>query len=298
MISNGPMVFVGGLTLDAIAAVHRYPAADERVVAETVLRSGGGPAATAAVAAARLGCPDVHFVGAVGADAVAERLLDELGAEGIDVGGCVRVEGAATGSGVIVVDTRAGTRAICARPGPPLTLDDDAADRVHSARRVHVDHLGWNAVLSAMHGVPPGLSVDVSYPPAGFVPAGVDLFVPSLESLAARYAGRSGPAELLRCALAEGARRVVATRGADGCVALTADGGLIEAGGVRATIVSTLGAGDVFHGALLAGLDRGDPLPEAMVFANQIAAASCRGLDGRSAIPHRIELPVESPLGR
>lgn len=298
MISSGPMVFVGGLTLDAIAAVDRFPAPDERVVAETVLQAGGGPAATAAVAAARLGCPDVRFIGAVGADAAAQRLRDELGAEGVDVGGCVRVEGADTGAGVIVVDTRAGTRAICARPGPPLMLDDDAVDLLRSARRIHVDHFGWDAVISAAGGVPPGLSVDVSYPLPGFAPAGVELFVPSLESLAARYAGRCGPDELLRCALAEGARCVVATRGADGCVAATADGRLIEAGGVGATIVSTLGAGDVFHGALLAGLDRGDPLPDAMALANQVAAASCRGLDGRSAIPHRIDLPAGSSLGR
>jgi sugar/nucleoside kinase (ribokinase family) len=50
-------------------------------------------------------------------------------------------------------------------------------------------------------------------------------------------------------------------------------------------IVSTLGAGDVFHGALLAGLVHDLPLREALVQANACAALSCRALDGRSAIP-------------
>jgi sulfofructose kinase len=50
-------------------------------------------------------------------------------------------------------------------------------------------------------------------------------------------------------------------------------------------VVSTLGAGDVFHGALLAQLVRDVPLPEALAAANEIAALSCRALDGRSAIP-------------
>jgi sulfofructose kinase len=48
-----------------------------------------------------------------------------------------------------------------------------------------------------------------------------------------------------------------------------------------------MGAGDVFHGALLAGLVEGRDPREAVVFANAVAAMSCRGLDGRAAIPSR-----------
>lgn len=54
-------------------------------------------------------------------------------------------------------------------------------------------------------------------------------------------------------------------------------------------VVSTMGAGDVFHGALLAGLAEGRDLHEAVVFANAVAAMSCRALDGRAAIPSRQE---------
>src|SRR5690606_6185344 len=54
--------------------------------------------------------------------------------------------------------------------------------------------------------------------------------------------------------------------------------------------LSTLGAGDVFHGALLAGVISELPLAEAVVRANACAAMSCRGLDGRSAIPTATEL--------
>jgi sugar/nucleoside kinase (ribokinase family) len=55
-------------------------------------------------------------------------------------------------------------------------------------------------------------------------------------------------------------------------------------------LVSTLGAGDVFHGALLAELARDAPLADALSVANHVAALSCRALDGRSAIPTREEL--------
>jgi sulfofructose kinase len=77
----------------------------------------------------------------------------------------------------------------------------------------------------------------------------------------------------------------VITRGADGCVAHRGDE-TIEVPGERVEgTVSTVGAGDVFHGALLAALARGLELRDALVAANRCAALSCRALDGRSAIP-------------
>ena len=59
---------------------------------------------------------------------------------------------------------------------------------------------------------------------------------------------------------------------------------------IETEIVSTLGAGDVFHGALLAQLIEGHDLKKAMERANVVAALSCRGLDGHSAIPTKPEM--------
>ncbi len=47
------VTFVGAATLDGIALVPQFPQPDERLVAEEIAYAGGGPAATAAVAAAR-----------------------------------------------------------------------------------------------------------------------------------------------------------------------------------------------------------------------------------------------------
>jgi sulfofructose kinase len=60
-------------------------------------------------------------------------------------------------------------------------------------------------------------------------------------------------------------------------------------------VVSTLGAGDVFHGALLAAVRRGYLLPDCLAYANVVAALSCRGLDGRSAIPTHDEVVQQLP---
>jgi fructokinase len=55
--------------------------------------------------------------------------------------------------------------------------------------------------------------------------------------------------------LAKGPAAAVLTRGADGLVALTADGDRIDVPTVSAVVVDTIGAGDTVHGALLCWLE-------------------------------------------
>ncbi len=283
------VVFVGAATADAIALVPRFPEPDERLVAEEIAYAGGGPAATAAVAAARLELA-AAFVGAVGEDQEGERIIDGLRAEGVDVSGVMVLPGHRSGASVVVVDRGRGTRAICTRPVPPPQLSAEATERILRAEWVHVDHVGWAPVreVFAKAGARPRLSVDAGNPIPGFNPKDVDLYVPTLDALAREH-GEQRPEELLTAALAAGARCVVATRGADGSLAATQDGERYEAAGFPTEVLSTLGAGDVFHGALLAALVRGLPLPACLSYANVVAALSCRGLDGRSAIPTHAE---------
>jgi sulfofructose kinase len=121
----------------------------------------------------------------------------------------------------------------------------------------------------------------------------IAIYAPTERALLARYPDL-GLQDALDAALSEGPRIVAATRGAAGSVAVERepDGSLgrHSAPAVDTTIVSTLGAGDVFHGALLAALLDDQPLGEALRFANAAAGLSCRALDGRSGIPARREV--------
>jgi sulfofructose kinase len=283
--AGSAVVFVGAVTIDSIALVGAFPGPDERVVAEDLMFAGGGPAATAAVTAARLGVP-AAFVGTVGDDAEGERIIEGLAAEGVDVSGVTREAGARSAASVIVVDRLRGTRAICARPGPVVDISR-GADLLGRADWVHADHLGWSAVRQLLRPGParrPHLSIDAGNPILGFTPDGVDLYVPTLQELERIY-GLSTPDALLDAALHDGAGRVVATNGSRGSLAADASGERATADGVEVEVVSTLGAGDVFHGALVAAHVRGLALADALEYANTVAALSCRGLDGRSAIP-------------
>jgi sugar/nucleoside kinase (ribokinase family) len=272
--------------MDSIVLVSGYPGPDERVVADDLVFAGGGPAATAAVAAARLGI-DSAFVGTVGDDEDGRRILEDLAAEGVDVSGVTRAPAARSAASVIVVDRLHGTRAICARPGPPVDLSR-GTELLRRAEWVHTDHVGWAAVAQALDlsaTARPRVSVDAGNPIPGFTPAGVDLYVPTLEALRRTYGADAPRDAALEAALRDGARRVVATDGSSGSFAADADGARAEAPGVPVDVVSTLGAGDVFHGALVAAHVRDLPLVDALEYANHVAARSCLGLDGRSAIP-------------
>jgi sulfofructose kinase len=294
-------VFVGVAMWDTVARLPRFPDPDGRVVAEEMRTAGGGPASTAAVAAARLGLPSA-LVAAVGDDREAGLIADALRAEGVAADLCA-VPGRASGSCVVLVDRARGSRAICVLPGPGLVIppDSPAADRVRSARWLHVDHAGLPAVRPLLATLPPGaprptVSYDAGNLPPLRRPPEVDVYVPTVTTLRDLYAapGPAAPAlaatppdiaDLLAAARADGASVVAATDGDRGAYAADSHGAYAVAGHSGIDVRSTLGAGDVFHGALVAALAREMPLPAALAYANAAAALSCRGLDGRGGIP-------------
>jgi sulfofructose kinase len=150
----------------------------------------------------------------------------------------------------------------------PATFDAPA-EALGGADWVHVDHVGWNSLPAGSFT----LSVDGGNPISALDLDRVDLYSPTQD----RDDGRR-------------ARRTVVTRGADGCTVHDGGESYDVPGFSGVDIVSTLGAGDVFHGALLACLERGLGLRDAARHANACAALSCRALDGRSAIPTWAEL--------
>ena len=270
------VVCLGLATLDTIYAVPHHPEPDGRVCATDVAVAGGGPAATAAVTLARLGV-DVAFVGAVGDDDVGGEIGDGLEREGVDASELAVVRGAHSPRSTILVE---GTRrTIVHFPGtlPPLAPSARAVGLCREAAWVHVDHVGYSAAPGGVR-----LSVDAGIPIDGLDLRRVALYAPP-ESVLRESFGTAA------AALDAGAELVVVTRGGDGSAAFTPDGS-VEAPGVALEPVSTLGAGDVFHGALLARLLDGAGLADALAFANACAALSCRALDGRSAIPTRDEV--------
>lgn len=280
------MVCVGAVTLDTIAVVDTLPAEDERVAAEEVATAGGGPAATAAVTLARMGVA-VALVGVVGDDAAGGLARQDLAREGVDVS-CVRRDPEApTAQSVVLVRQPNGSRTIVTSASGPLRPEDVPL----SPRWLHVDQAGYEVVRRALARTPgtrPRLSVDGGNDIPDLDLSQVTLYAPTVAALGRRFPG-ARTEDAMRLARDQGAEHVVATAGAAGCLVLDGEE-VVRIPPTKVPVTSTLGAGDVFHGALLAGLVRGEDLVAAAALAGWVAALSCRALDGRSGIPGPDEL--------
>jgi sulfofructose kinase len=276
--------------MDTIALVEKYPGEDERVLANEISRAGGGPAAVAAVTLSRLGVRSA-IVGTIGDDADGKEVLRIFAQEGVDTSG-VSVGATSTAGSVIVASKENSARAISTRqPVVQAPINDAAKKLIESAQWLHVDHVGIKRLgeMGVSRGKGPQISFDAGYGVESFDPIAVDLFVPTDRQMALRYPGVDLAAALESDSLKAG-NTVVATQGSEGSAGFSAETGLVTASGFKVDITSTLGAGDVFHGALVAQLIHGHHLQEAMRRANAVAALSCRGLDTQSMIPTSTEL--------
>ena len=288
------VVCIGIATLDAVVAVDRLPGSDERVEATDGGLYGGGIAATAAVTLARLGVP-VAFVGRVGGDAAGRLISDGLAGEGLDVRG-LRLDAKRSPVSAILVESPTGLRTLAPFLGgtAPIELSEADFRACAEADWVHVDERGLAALPAlAAAGIRTPISVDDGTGRAVIDLAEVALYGPTARVLRERFPGLALDDAAAAC-VAGGPAIVAATLGAEGSIAASrrADGTVenVRAPGFDVAPVSTLGAGDVFHGALLAALIDGLALGTALRFANAASALSCRALDGRSAIPNRDEL--------
>jgi sulfofructose kinase len=283
-------VCIGVITIDTIALVNKYPGEDERVLANGITRAGGGPAAVAAVAMSRLGIKSA-IVGTIGDDADGKEVLRIFAQEGVDTSG-ISIGTSPTAGSVIVASKEHSARAISTRqPVTQAPMNEAARKLIASAQWVHVDHVGVNRLDEAgiSRGKGPQISFDAGYGVETFDPIVVDLFVPTDRQMALRYPGVDLAVALENDSMKAG-NTVVATQGSAGSAGFSPETGLVTAPGFTVEVTSTLGAGDVFHGALVAQLIQGHSLQEAMRRANAVAALSCRGLDGQSKIPTTTEL--------
>lgn len=274
------LLCVGAANLDVIVAVDEAPGPDQRVPAREILRAGGGPAATAAVAAARQGV-SVGFCGVVGDDVESEEILNGLLAEGVDVSQVTRDRNVPSGASVIIVDLTQAERMICARTAPPPVSVPEWSGWLH------LDQVGYESLTGSLRAAAQ-VSLDHGNPIDDLELSGVDLYVPARPMLEREWPGALR--QSVTAVVQESGGEVVVTDGAAGAWYVH-DGELTLAEGVTVPgPLSTLGAGDVFHGALVAALIQEYSMAEAVRRANACAALSCRGIDGRSAIPTATEV--------
>ena len=277
---------VGMAAADFTFAMPKLPQTAQKYVAHAADIVGGGMAANAAVAVARLGGAAV--LGAqLGDDAIGNMIVADLRAEGVDTSQITRTQGARSSYSSVYIDAQ-GERQIVNFRGQGLRFDTSWFADLAGIGAVLVDTRQVPAALDALafakkRGLP-GI-VDGEAPIDTALLAEASHIALSMQGLASLCPDQPPDVALARLAADYGVWACV-TDGENGAWYHSAQGaGHQPAFAVRA--VDTLGAGDVWHGAFALALAEGQTELQAMRFAAAAAALKCMAPGGRAGAPTR-----------
>lgn len=293
------IICLGKSTLDRVWLVNELPTSGGRYKATDYLELGGGMAANAAVAIARLG-GSATFWGRGGQDSAGDIMVKQLADCGVDTSYFRLFPGARSSISAIFVSND-GERMITNFPG--ADLPDDAnwlpLNQVEKADAAHADVrwvTGAQALYSAARqcGIPTVLDGEVADQ------AAFEALLPLVDHAIFSEAGlRSFCADAkvddtlhltmaLQRARDLGCRVAAVTRGAKGTFWLDENGAHHQPA-CHVHVVDTTGAGDVFHGAYAFAISEGQTTREAISFASAVAALKCIRKGSRVGIPTREE---------
>lgn len=300
--SRSRIVCVGHAALDRVYAVDAWPAGSGKIPVQRFEESGGGMAANAAAAIARLGGEAV-FWGPTGQDTVASIIREQLAADGVDVGYLRAFPDRTSSHSAVIVDGR-GERLVVGYRGTALQAPAGwlPTAQLSTANALLADVRWPEGAAEALRaartaGIPAILDAEIADAEILERLAGIaDHVIFSERGLAAWSPGDMEGG--LHRALSKGARVAAVTLGAKGVTWLESDspGELRHLPAHTVTVVDTLAAGDVFHGAYTLALAQGQAPAAAMRFASAAAAIKCTRPGGRRGAPDRQE--VEAFLGK
>ncbi len=287
---------VGSINQDIVIHVPRIPQPGETVHHGRLARYAGGKGANQAVAAARAGAT-VSMLGAVGTDADGDDLLRGLIPDGVDSAHVARVDSAATGTALIVVDD-AGTNSIAVAEGANFEIDPaDVTRAIAGIQPVAVigqREVPDDVINAAFQAASPGLRVlNVSPVNEGVVIdlGQVDIAVVN-EIEAAQLTGDSNaddPEGLARALAMQTHRGCVITLGGDGLVAHV-DGQTYVQLAFPTTVVDTTGAGDAFCGVFTAALAADRPVETALRWGQAAGALAAAAPGAQPSMPRRHDI--------
>ncbi|MBY5420171.1 sugar kinase [Rhizobium leguminosarum] len=288
---------VGAAVMDTLFRVRTLPTGQGKILPYDMLQIAEGMASSAAFAVVRLG-GDASLWGAVGNDAIGERIVADLSESGIDTSGMLRVEGARSAISTILVDDQ-GERLIVPfydaglhEAVKPVTRQD-----VSSFDAVLVDvrwpKLALRTLLAAREaGKPTILDGDVAGDGVIEMLAPAASHIVFSQPAAERLAGAAELVKVVGLLKRKFEHAFISvTAGENGSFwfdDLTGDVFRLAAPKVRA--VDTLAAGDVFHGAFALAVAEGLPIEETMRFSSMAAALKCQVFGGRIGAPTRAEV--------
>ncbi len=295
---TGRVLCVGIAVLDQVWELPALPPGPGKFLSHGFRETGGGMAATAAVAVAALGGAALWH-GRLGADGPGGTLLALLQRHGVEVADVVPAPGGRSPISGVMVDAE-GERVLAVFPGDGLPQHSTLSDaHIAGAGAVLADPR-WPAGaerlfrLAGVRGIPCVLDADVAATGTiGDLAALTDHVIFSQRGLA-EFAGTDDPAAGLAAAAARLRRMPALGRGGALAVTLGARGSLwwreegpLPLPAPRVAARDTTGCGDVFHGAYALALAEGRDRLAAARFATAAAALKAQRGAGWSGMPDR-----------
>jgi sugar/nucleoside kinase (ribokinase family) len=284
---------LGICSVDFLGLMKKYPGPGEKIPMQAFSKQGGGLAGTALAAAARLGAKTA-YLGKLGRDEHSQFLLEEFKKDGVNIEHVILEEGAQPPIAFIHVEQDTGERRI-ARYWQEFALNPDELDRraIQNSRILFLEHHFVDAGIAAAKWIKEA---------GGMVVVDAEREVPRFEVIlqladyiivsqrfAAQQTRSDNPEKSAELFQQKYGGVAVVTAGENGAFCRTSES-IFYQPVFQVGVVDTTGAGDVFHGAFMAGLIENWPLPKILEFAAAAAAMKCRGLGGRGMIPSRAEV--------
>jgi len=278
---------LGSVNADMVYRLPHLPAPGETLAATDHQRGLGGKGANMSVAAVRAGA-QVHHIGAVGEDGLWMR--GRLADYGVNVDH-LRVIDDVSGHAIIALDTDA-ENLIIIHPGANIRVDSAELGTVlgaASAGDVAVFQNETNA-QAEFAKLAKARGLRVCYAAAPFSVDAVRAVLELIDLLVLNAVEAAQLEAALDIAITDlPVADVVITLGGDGCRWVSGDTDRTFAA-PKVTPVDTTGAGDTFTGYLLAGLDHGLTMEEAIGIAQQAGAVMVTRLGTADVIPTRDEV--------
>ncbi len=271
---------------DFVFALDTLPLRAAKYRADAAEFVGGGCAASAAVAVARLG-GNARLCARLGDDSLGDLILTDLQFEGVDTTLVNRAPGAQSSFSSVYVD-QTGERQIVNFRGSGLAEEPDWLESTPKPDAVLTDSR-WSAgairalELARAWGVP-GI-VDAESPAEEAVLARASHVAFSRDGVLS-FAGGEQIEAALHAADVRLPGWVSVTDGENGAFYVGADG-VKHVPAFPVETKDTLGAGDIWHGAFALALAETSDEGRAARFANAAAALKCTAFGGRHGCPGR-----------
>lgn len=297
------ILVIGSSNTDMVIKTKKMPAPGETVLGGPFLLNPGGKGANQAVAATRLG-GKVTFVTKRGNDLFGNQTVGLLMREGIDTENIIKDPELPSGVALITVDGK-GENSIVVAPGansnlqpedlPPLLFDCGRYEILLLQLEIPMITVEYSAVKASECG----MKVILNPAPAPSQPLSdkllenIWLLTPNeheAEAITGLAILDEESADAAASAIIKkGAKNVIITFGAKGAY-VRSDGYTGMVHGFRVKAVDTTAAGDVFNGALAVALAEGQPLEQAVKFANKAASISVTRMGAQASAPFRNEI--------